>query len=80
MAYSESGMRKILELKWDGTPIDKMIAEKIQPQGKCFCTFPFLITQRNGYSDIEQKQVESYYIRQRFYTNAEKIMVWSPAS
>lgn len=66
-AYSRKGMQKILDL--DGTlPIDLNIADHIHPQGDSYATFPMLVTQRPGISDIEKQHKDwSYALEDRFY-------------
>ena len=65
-AYSLEAMKQIVSYEWTGIPIDQLIEERLQPQGKCFCTYPLLVTQRNGYSDIDKKEVNMHYIEDRF--------------
>lgn len=72
-AYSIESMKQIVSYEWDGTPIDQMIEERLQPQGKCFCTYPLLVTQRNGYSDIDKRDVNMYYIQERFENNTKHL-------
>lgn len=72
-AYSRDAMEQIVNYEWDGTPIDKMIEQKLQPQRRCYCTFPLLVTQQNGYSDIEKRTVNMYYIEERFAQNTKHI-------
>lgn len=72
-AYSDTGMRKILDLGWRGNSLDIEIRGQIQPHGKCYCSWPFLATQRPGYSDIENKYVTQDYIEQRFNTHTKHL-------
>lgn len=72
-AYSDWGMRKVLNLQWAGHSLDIMIRGQIQPEGKCYCSWPFLATQRNGFSDIEQKPVTYDYIEERFKTHTKHL-------
>lgn len=72
-AYSLKAMKQIISYEWDGTPIDQMIEERMQPQGKCFCTYPLLVTQRNGYSDIDKTDVNMHYIEERFQNNTRHL-------
>jgi len=49
------------------TPYDKIIANSLQKQpDKCFCSYPLLVTQRDGYSDIQKSESTYEYIQQRF--------------
>ena len=38
--------------------IDVFYAEEIQPRFNCYCTIPHIIHQREGYSDIQNKNVK----------------------
>ena len=71
--YSQEAMKQIISYEWTGTPIDQMIEEKLQPLGKCFCTYPLLVTQRNGFSDIDKREVNMYYIQERFENNTKHL-------
>lgn len=73
-AYSQEAMKQILTYEWNGIPIDQMIEEKLQPLGKCYCTYPLLVTQRNGFSDIDKKEVNMYYIEERFSLNTKHLI------
>jgi hypothetical protein len=33
-------------------PIDNHLTTELQPQGKCYCVYPLLCSQIEGYSDI----------------------------
>lgn len=72
--YSLDAMMQIVSYTWNGTPIDQMIEERLQPQGKCFCTYPLLVTQRNGFSDIDKRDVNMYYIQERFENNTKHLL------
>lgn len=72
-AYSMVGMQKVLALNWEGHSLDIMIRGQIQPGGKCFCSWPFLATQRNGFSDIDNKEVTYNYIHERFKTHTKHL-------
>lgn len=72
-AYSHAGIQKVLGLNWDGHSLDIRIRGKIQPDGKCYCSWPFLATQRDGYSDIDKKLVSYSYIEERFHTHTKHI-------
>ena len=47
-------------------PIDVFIAKNIHPAGNCYCSYPLLATQQDGYSDIENKESTYGYIEQRY--------------
>lgn len=70
--YSKSGMEKAFNeiLKQINNtekvvPLDMIYVDKIQKDGKCFCCYPMIATQINGFSDIENKYVDY----DRFLTN-----------
>ena len=66
VAYSLKGMDKILSLP-KMLPIDLQIAEFIHPGGDCYVTYPMLVTQRPGYSDIEGRQTTySCFLEDRY--------------
>lgn len=71
--YSKKGIEKVLNVIHEFEkneiiiPYDVLIKEFIMPDGKCFCSFPNLTTQLNGFSDIEQKEVKySKFLEHRF--------------
>lgn len=72
-AYSASGIQKMLALEWKGHSVDIMVRGQIQPAGKCYCSWPFLATQRNGWSDIQHKHVNQDYIQQRFNLHTKEL-------
>ena len=41
--------------------IDVFYAEQLQPRFKCFCTHPHIARQRDGFSDIQQHNVQYKY-------------------
>lgn len=53
--------------------IDVLISQQIQPDGECYCPDILLATQRNGYSDIEKKEVDMSYIEKRFIENTKHL-------
>ncbi len=57
MAYSQEAIRFVLE-RLEATelkPYDIFIRDEILGRGAAFCTFPMMATQRESYSDIENK-------------------------
>ncbi len=68
--YSRKGMSKLLFALTENennTPLDILIKEKIMPDEKCFCSFPFIASQVNSYSDIQNKNQEyAKFLEQRF--------------
>lgn len=71
--YSLEAMRQIASYPWTGMTIDQRMEEYLQPQGRCFCTYPLLVTQRNGYSDIDKREVNMHYIQERFENNTKHL-------
>ncbi len=59
-------------------PIDVLIAEKIQPKGACYATYPMVATQRNSYSDIEKREVDQSYILERFIQHTKNLSICQP--
>lgn len=75
--YSKEGIVKILKKispVWENKPIDVLIAEHIQSENKCYCTYPLLVTQRPSYSDIEEDDVNYDYIEYRFRDNVKHLI------
>lgn len=62
--YSRKGMVKVLEsleyMLRQGyiRPFDQLICNGVQKEKKCYCSFPMIMKQRAGYSDIEKKEVD----------------------
>lgn len=85
VAYSESGIGKVLKLITDdlsgyvsgkeNPAIDVMIAASLQGNGKCFCTYPLLATQRSDYSNIQKKYMDQSYIVERFNKNVAHLIL-----
>jgi hypothetical protein len=64
--YSLQGMKEILARDF-GYPIDNWYVEEIEPMGRSYCTFPFLVSQRDGYSDIGLNFISwKPFLEQRF--------------
>lgn len=65
--YSKKCIDLMLSLWDEKKPYDGFLLHKIQPYGKCFCTFPMLVSQRKGVSNIfeyeplKQVGIESIY-------------------
>ncbi|HEX4851666.1 MAG TPA: hypothetical protein VFV08_12700 [Puia sp.] len=66
VAYHPRIVPKILGFKYTGTPLDVMLYDHVQTDGRCFCSYPLLATQRSGYSDIQKKYMDQSYIEQRY--------------
>lgn len=80
VAYSREGMRQILKSINDvnftiksESHIDIFMERIIQPLGECYCSYPFLATQRDGYSDIVNRNVSNDYIMKRYYDNVKHL-------
>lgn len=64
--YSLQGMREIIARDF-GYPIDNWYVEKIQNDGHSYCTNPFLVSQRDGVSDIGGQFISwKPFLEQRF--------------
>lgn len=75
IAFSPHGMDLLNEALSPDTPIDMSIVNKIQNgEGKCFCSFPILATQRGGYSDIDKKFDDMNYIVDRFNEHSRHLL------
>lgn len=73
VAYSSTGIENVCRFKWSGKPIDVMITEQVQSLGNCYCSYPLIATQRNGYSDIDKKEVVYNYIEERFLRHTKHL-------
>ncbi len=62
--YSRRGMSVALDVIEDTLskgycrPYDQLLVNGIQKAGNCYCSFPMIMKQRSGYSDIEKKEVD----------------------
>jgi len=75
VAYSLKGMHAALSnMKFFHEPIDVVFETRIQPMGNCYCAYPMLATQCNGWSDIEKKEVDQSYIETRFAENTKHLV------
>lgn len=71
IVYSKKGIRKVLEAvrrrKLNHIPFDEIIVKHVQNVGNTYCTYPMLITQKDGYSDIAKKEIEyGKFLTERF--------------
>lgn len=57
VAYSEQGMKEI-KGRGLGYPIDNWLVDEIQVLGHCFAVDPLLCSQRKGFSDIGQNEID----------------------
>ena len=75
VGYTHYAMSKILKIfAHDTTAIDVAMAKHIQPQGNCFCTYPLLVTQHSGYSNIQKKHMDQSYIVERYNKNISHLI------
>lgn len=71
--YSLQGMKEILSRDFD-FPIDNYYVAEIQPMGHCYCTYPLLCSQREGYSDIGHNFISwKPFIEHRFEQKVSEI-------
>ena len=72
--WSASGMTKFIE-RCNGIPIDREIRNKLQSDGKCFASFPMLVSQRPSYSDIEKKLIDwGKWLQDLFKKNTKHLL------
>jgi hypothetical protein len=75
--YSRKGIEKSLraiEERKDNSPLDTLIVEKVQLDGNCFAAYPMLCSQRKGFSNIENKNVDySNLLLNRFNDRTKNI-------
>lgn len=58
----------------DKTPIDMDILNRVLINGNSFITYPLLVSQTNGYSYIEKKEINyELYIEKEYASNYEKL-------
>lgn len=75
VAYTHYAMAKLLKIfAADTNAIDIAIARHLQPQGNCYATYPLLVTQNNGYSNIQKKHMDQSYIVERFNKNVAHLI------
>lgn len=60
VCYSKAGMEYILPflMRDEIQPYDILLMKNVQPNKRCYATFPMLCTQRPDYSDIEKKHMD----------------------
>lgn len=76
--YSESGMRKVLKAineMESYVPLDVLIQQNIMKDGKVFCSFPALTSQKISYSNIEKKEVNYFDILQKRFSERTKHLI-----
>lgn len=74
IVYSREAMRiilTILEQQMD-TPFDILLMQHLQPLHECYCTFPMLATQKEGYSFIEKKKINWATVMSMTYSKFTK--------
>lgn len=75
VAYSGAGIQKVLaamagNLNAD-IAYDQLICDSVQNHGECYASYPMLATQKNGFSAIENAEVDYSFIQQRFEQNVK---------
>lgn len=72
--YSRSAIEYILELLDDNEAYDITLVKKVQPGMQCYCVCPMLVSQHNGYSDIEGREVDyTKFLEKRFHEKTRNI-------
>jgi len=65
--YSKKAIRKILRLLNDAKIYDTMLVNTIQKEDNCYCSFPLLVSQHFGYSDIAKREINyEKFIEKRY--------------
>ncbi len=66
--YSKAAIFRILSLlKNYNCAYDELLVKEIQREGNTFCSFPLLVSQENGYSDIAKRNVNyEKFIEKRY--------------
>lgn len=73
--YSRAAMESILPDLEGASTYDGALVEGIQQRGKCFCTYPMLVSQTDGYSDIMKKEVRyQRFLEDRFARRTAEVM------
>lgn len=81
VAYSKKAIEKMLpifkahnENPRDTTTIDMLLLNRVIIEGKSYITYPLLISQRFGWSHIEQKEVDyKKYIEEKYAEHLNKL-------
>lgn len=73
IAFSKTGMIRFLKMPKE-LPVDVAISKHLL-QSHCYCTYPMLVTQKDGYSDILKKNVQySKYLESRYDKNIQHLI------
>lgn len=79
IAYSRPGVQEVIKhMGMYLYPYDEVLENKVQltadgKPGRCYVAYPMLISQANGYSDIEKREVDMNYMISRFRENTKHI-------
>lgn len=74
VAYSKRAMQFVVEKPID-EPIDNFLVREFQPYNTSYCTYPQLVTQFTGYSDIGQEHCNwNHYIISSYEKHIREIM------
>jgi GR25 family glycosyltransferase involved in LPS biosynthesis len=72
--YSREAIEQILSFLHKEKAYDRILVDHIQPGLNCFCAYPLLITQYNGFSDIAKKEVDyQKFLEQRYWERTKDI-------
>lgn len=72
--YSRSAIEYILELLDENEAYDITLVKKVQPGMQCYCTSTMLVSQQNGFSDIEGREVDyTKFLEKRFQEKTKGI-------
>lgn len=76
VAYSKAGMEYIMPylMRDEIQPYDILLMHHVQPNKKCYATFPMLCTQRPNYSDIEKKHIDWSSLMSMTYAMHTKLL------
>lgn len=73
-AYSKRAMEFVVSRHID-EPIDNWLVREFQPQNTSYCTYPLLVTQFDGYSDIGNDHCNwNHYITTSYHKHLKDIM------
>lgn len=66
--YSRDAIQRIINKLHQSKAYDVILVEGIQKQNMCYCAYPLLISQRSGYSDVENKNINyEVFIEKRYH-------------
>lgn len=76
--YSQEGMRLILDClkEDDNLPYDMVLQKKIQSLGYCYASYPMILNQRPGKSDIFKYNPNEHFGIGQYYDEETGILDW----